>query len=453
MEKHTVFLSYKNSDNGRVTEDANIADALYESLCKAGIKTFYSNVTLVEKGSSLYKEAIEEALDDSVVLIVIGTKIDYIKSKWVKYEWSSFHEDILADDKPNGIIVPYISEKIMRNEKPRALRNLETFLIEKNTIDELTSFVINYLKENNLLYEDAVPTIYEKGIGEHSSYSVASEYERKVIERQSQLTLETDLDAITELLGKSTERKKYILDVGCAEGVTIRDRISHIEDENLCVIGIDRDAAVVEIANSNNDDKRIKFVNVALESDEFETKMEEYMKKENIPAFDLVTTTLLLRHLKDPVLALSRVKKFIRKGGWIYIREQDDGNIISYGDKGLIIKMLDKHSSLPGVSDHYYGRKVHSHLLEAGYENISSVSVVRDIINKDEYERMAIFCSQFEKRKNFIEYLASQNPSETLLRDTLDWFEIALDRLREYFLQPDFYFSETDLTFKAQKND
>lgn len=450
-----VFLSFKNTDDDQnITEDAQIANDVYEGLCKAGIKTFYSNITLVEKGSSLYKEAIEEALDESAVLIVIGTEIDYIKSRWVKYEWSSFHEDILADDKPNGIIVPYISESITRNEKPRPLRNLETFLIEKNTVEELVTFVINHLKENNLLYEDSSPTIYEKGIDEHSSYSVASEYERKVIERQSQLTLKTDLDAITEMLGESTEdERKYILDVGCAEGVTIRERISYIEDENLCVVGIDRDAAAVEIANANNSDKRIKFVNIALESDEFETKMEEYMKKENIPGFDLVTTTLLLRHLKDPMLALARVKKFIRKGGWVYIREQDDGNIISYGDKGLIAKMLDKHRGLSGVSDHYYGRKVHVHLLEAGYENISSSSVVRDIVNKDEYERMAVFCSQFEKRKNFIEHLASQNPSDTLLRDTLDWYEVALDRLREYFLQPDFYFSETDLTFRAQKND
>lgn len=453
MEKNTVFISYKNSDDGNMTEDAKIADALYVNLCKLGVKTFYSNVTLIETGSSLYKEAIEHALDESVVLILIGTKINYIESKWVKYEWSSFHEDILAENKPNGIIIPYISENIQRVEKPIPLRNLETFLIEKNSLEELTAFVINYLRTKELLYEESVPTIYEMGIGEHSNYRAFSTDERKIIEIQSRLTLDTDLDIITDLLNKSKSHgKKYILDVGSAEGATIKSRMSHIHNMDLRVVGIDRDSDIIKMANINNNDSRITFANIEVESDEFESKMKEYLEKEKIPGFDLVIITLVLRHLKDPVLAITRIKKFINKHGYIYIREQDDGSLVSYGDKGLINKIINKHSSLSGVSDHYYGRKVHSHLLEAGFRNISSHSVIRDIVNKTEHERVAIFYTQFMKRKNFIEYLLSQKPSDILLRDTLDWFGVALNRLLEYFLQTNFYFSETDFVFWAQKD-
>lgn len=451
MKKNIVFISYKNSDDENMTDDAKIADALYADLCKLGVKTFYSNVTLIETGSSLYKEAIEHALDESVILILIGTKIDYIKSKWVKYEWSSFHEDILAENKPNGIIIPYISEDIQRAEKPRPLRDLETFLIEKNSLEELTAFVMNYLKTRELLYEDSDPTIYEMGIGEHSNYRAISADERKIIEIQSQLTLDTDLGIINNLLNKSEAHDlKYILDVGSAEGVAIKDRINQINDTDIFVVGIDRDADITTMANINNNDKRIKFANIEVESDEFESKMKEYMEKEKIPGFDLVIITLVLRHLKDPVLAIARIKKFINKHGYIYIREQDDGSLVSYGDKGLMNKIINKHGSLPGVSDHYYGRKVYSHLIEAGFQNVSSHSVIRDIVNKTEHERIEIFYAQFMKRKNFIEYLLSQKPSDILLRDTLDWFGVALDRLLEYFLHPNFYFSETDFVFWAQ---
>ena len=451
MEKNTVFISYKNSDDGNMTEDAKIADSLYDSLCKLGVKTFYSNVTLIETGSSLYKEAIEQALDESVILVIIGTKISYIESKWVKYEWSSFHEDILAESKPNGIIIPYLSENIQRKEKPMPLRNWESFLIERNSIDELTAFIINYLKAKELLYEDSTPTFYESGIGEHSNYRAFSTDERKIIEIQSQLTLDTDLCILNKLLNKSeTHGLKYVLDVGSAEGVAIKDRIGQINDMNLRVVGIDRDADITEMANVNNTDSRIRFANIEVDSDEFESKMKEYMAKEKIPGFDLVIITLVLRHLKDPILAIKRLKKFINKGGFIYIREQDDGSLVSYGDKGLINKIINKHGSLPGVSDHYYGRKVYSHLIEAGFQNISSHSVIRDIVNKTEQERVAIFYTQFIKRKNFIEYLLSQKTSDTLLRDTLDWFGVALDRLLEYFIRSNFYFSETDFIFWAQ---
>lgn len=452
MEKNMVFLSFKNEDNGKITEDAKLADTLYASLCKLGVKTFYSNATLIETGSSLYKEAIEQALDESVILILIGTKISYMESKWVKYEWSSFHEDILAESKPNGVIIPYISECIQRVEKPMALRNLETFLVEKQSVEELTDFVIHYLTAKELLYEDSVPAIYEMGIEEHSSYRAISAHERKIIEIQSRLTLDTDLAVITDLLHQSeTHDTKYVLDIGSAEGVAINDRIRKIDDRNLCVIGIDRDADITTMANHNNKDSRIMFTNIEVESDEFEAKMKEYMERQGIPGFDLVIATLVLRHLKDPALAIARIKKFIKKQGYLYIREQDDGSLVSYGDKGLINKIIHRHSSLPGVSDHYYGRKVYAHLYEAGFQNIVSHSVIRDIVNKNENERMAIFYTQFVKRKNFITFLLSQDPSDIFLCNTLDWFEVALKKLKDYFLQPDFYFSETDYIFLAKK--
>ena len=129
MGKKTVFISYKNSDDGKPTEDSKIADALYARLCSIGVNTFYSNITLIETGSSLYKEAIEQALDEATVLILIGTRVDYIESRWVKYEWSCFHEDILAEAKPNGIIIPYLSRTIQRKSQFRICRFYNPILI------------------------------------------------------------------------------------------------------------------------------------------------------------------------------------------------------------------------------------------------------------------------------------------------------------------------------------
>lgn len=454
MEKNLVFISYKNTDNGVITEDSRLADEIYAELCSLGIKTFYSNITLIETGSTLYKEAIEQALDESVVLILIGTSKAYIESTWVKYEWSNFHEDILADAKPNGTIVPYFSENIKRSEKPMPLRNLETFLIERHTASELAEFVMNYLRSKDLLYEDPSAAVHEMGIDEHSHYRVISADEKRMVNIQSQLSLETDLSVFSELLRQNDSGgTKYVLDVGCVEGITIKARMDRLTDIDLRVVGIDRDADVIETANKNNADDRYTFVTIEVDSDDFEEKMAEFMERENIPGFDLITLTLLLRHFKEPALAIKRLKRFLRTGGHIYIREQDDGSLVSYGDKGLINKIIDKHSSLTGVSDHYYGRKVYSQLMEAGYKNISTRSVIRDTVNKSREEKVDIFCAQFVKRRNFIEYLVSQNESDSVLRDTLDWFGIALDKLYEYFLQPDFYFAETDFIFWAEKPD
>lgn len=122
---NSVFISFKNTTaDGTPTTDSVVAKQLYAALVAQGIDTFFSNVTLMEFGESAYKDAIEKALDEAVVLVLLASDKEYLNSRWIKYEWSSFHEEILSGDKENGIIVPYISSSISRKDRPIALRNL-----------------------------------------------------------------------------------------------------------------------------------------------------------------------------------------------------------------------------------------------------------------------------------------------------------------------------------------
>ena len=126
---YDVFISFKNSDeNGNPTLDSAIAAELFEALDKKGIHAFYSNTRLFEFGEAAYKEAIESALDQAKVLIVIATDVTYLKTRWVTYERESFHEDILSGRKKNAVIVPYL-QNISGTDVPRSLRGYETFQI------------------------------------------------------------------------------------------------------------------------------------------------------------------------------------------------------------------------------------------------------------------------------------------------------------------------------------
>ena len=93
--KYEVFISYRNTNNGMQTEDSMIARELYEVLSANGIKTFFSGQSLAVLGADRYKEMIDRALDDCIILIVVGTSLENIQSNWVKYEWDSFFNDIL----------------------------------------------------------------------------------------------------------------------------------------------------------------------------------------------------------------------------------------------------------------------------------------------------------------------------------------------------------------------
>ena len=144
---NSVFISFKNSQpDGSPTSDSEIAKKLYSKLIQAGISTFFSNVTLMEFGEAAYKDAIEKALDEASVLVVIANNADYLTSRWIKYEWSSFHEEILSGDKETGAIIPYLHSSIQRKDRPLALRNLETFTTDNDPVDKVVQFIKATLK-------------------------------------------------------------------------------------------------------------------------------------------------------------------------------------------------------------------------------------------------------------------------------------------------------------------
>ena len=86
-----VFISFKNSDeNDCRTIDSKIAKKLYEFLTKKGLRVFFSNIELEFTGKAQYSKVINEALDSSRFLIVVGSSYKNLNSEWVYYEWDSF---------------------------------------------------------------------------------------------------------------------------------------------------------------------------------------------------------------------------------------------------------------------------------------------------------------------------------------------------------------------------
>ena len=140
-----VFLSFKNSDaEGQPTKDCLMATKLYAALTERGISTFFSNATLELLGAAEFKQVIDDALDQCVILIAIGTSQENITSQWVKYEWNSFSNDILSGLKPNGALFSYI-ESITPHMLPRTLRQCQVFESASSSIEDICNYIENAL--------------------------------------------------------------------------------------------------------------------------------------------------------------------------------------------------------------------------------------------------------------------------------------------------------------------
>ena len=125
---YQVFISYKHTDDdGNNTIDQEWAKELEGILASKGASVFFSDHSLVEQGRSNFSSAIDEALDEVELLIVVASKIEYVNSRWVSYEWGSFLNDYLSGKRERANVITVLKGGVDKNDLPRKLRGLQSF--------------------------------------------------------------------------------------------------------------------------------------------------------------------------------------------------------------------------------------------------------------------------------------------------------------------------------------
>lgn len=90
-EPFDVFICYKETDSaGNRTPDSVLAQELYYELTELSYRVFFSRITLEEKPGTAYEPYIFAALNSAKVMVVVGTRVEYLNSVWVKNEWSRY---------------------------------------------------------------------------------------------------------------------------------------------------------------------------------------------------------------------------------------------------------------------------------------------------------------------------------------------------------------------------
>ncbi len=134
--KYDVFISSKS-------EDYSFAEKVYEYLVSQGLNVFLASKELELLGDAEYASAIDQAIDDTKHMIVIGTRLEHIGSKWVKYEWSTFSNDLKSGYR-TGNLITILSPSINLKDLPASLRHQQSF-----HIDSYKGHILTYLAGNS----------------------------------------------------------------------------------------------------------------------------------------------------------------------------------------------------------------------------------------------------------------------------------------------------------------
>ena len=429
--KTQVFLSYKyHGENNQILPDYYMAKELYSRLTDIGINTFFSDFSVLNSGDSDYKRLIDDNLDAADVLIVVSTSPVYCNSNWVRYEWDSFYHDILSGRK-KGELLSYL-DTTDTGAFPRTIRSLQSF--KKNDIDSLVNFVANYFSSH-----EESESVSSKGSNYNYDISYELGDEKKRLAIQAKVESCHDYEYISELFGDKD--KFYVLDVGCSMGKVTKD-VFHEFGDRASVLGVDKFNNCVEEFNLETPDNMVA-EQLNFEDENWEKQLREHMNKHAISSFDLVYCSLSLHHMSDSAMIVKKLWKYISDNGYIYIRTCDDSLKIAYPNESIIYDLIQRTASVPGSSDRFHGRKVHSMLYKGRFKNITMKSFLIDTCNKSLDERYALFYSAFIWRKNYFKVQLDRAKSSDEIRRAMTEYNKTmemLDQIENLFLDSSFYF-------------
>lgn len=89
-QPYDIFISFKDTMEGKRTQSSLLAENLYDILTQEGYRVFYSRISLENVVGEKYEPYIYAALNSAKVMLVVGRSREEFMSPWVHNEWSRF---------------------------------------------------------------------------------------------------------------------------------------------------------------------------------------------------------------------------------------------------------------------------------------------------------------------------------------------------------------------------
>ena len=133
MSHYDVFISSSSNDFG-------IAGEVYRFLRDHKLEVFFSEQSLLQRGSSDYRKVIDEAIEHTCHMVVVTSSRANVEGEWVQAEWGSFINEKRSGRK-NGNLVTLLVGALSPADLPMSLRNLEVLPYSDEGLTKLLAYV------------------------------------------------------------------------------------------------------------------------------------------------------------------------------------------------------------------------------------------------------------------------------------------------------------------------
>ena len=451
-KKFDIFISFKATDQGEETRDSAIASELYNTLTSYGFRVFFSARTLLHGKSSDFSSEIDSALDVAKLLIVVSTKVEYINSGWVRHEWNTFNADILSGIKTGAQIITF-TDGINLKDMPRVLRYVQNYGFDDR--ENMMTFIRSFFDHvSTVEIKSEIPYVYtpdreENRENSHNVYNSAGSGEFEIFRLRERRNYKVDMQAISYVKTQMNRQKYNVLVLGCAYGFVAESRFG-LDDDIENVICIDKNQEVIDKARElYKDYPHMKFYAVEIQGYSYVDDIRAIMRDNGIDAIDIVYSADVFRYFNHVQAALRNTRKLLRGGGFLIAKGGDDSKKMAYPDEdNLLLDVVNACRRLRGLPNYYIAQELPLNMQNAGF-TIRDIKIdLQSTINMSFEDKEKLFIGTFVRRKNIAKQILAHDPSTELEVEALI---AAIDRFEDIFYNSNFWYSESNLLFVAQK--
>ncbi len=279
-------------------------------------------------------------------------------------------------------------------------------------------------------------------------YDVDDKYEKKRLKVEGEMLLRFEKEIVDEML----EGKEHLngLILCCMFAPAIMSKYGDLAHFDKMLGFCYNEKAVFE-ANYDYRSEKCRFFEQDVEDPEFEEKLEEYMKMMEIEKFDYIDITMGFIDWKNPFNVVKTLKKFMNKGCQIFVRDVDDGVVMSYPDESRLFAKFKTFYPLDPISGYRKsGRRIFSYFKKLHASEISLVHSGIDVTDMDIEEKEKMFFSWFGFIPNDFKISYNNDPSREDYKGVIEWCDEYYDSLEETFMGDSFFFNSGYFIYKIK---
>lgn len=230
-------------------------------------------------------------------------------------------------------------------------------------------------------------------------------------------------------------RQLRLLDFGCNDGRKTVDRFDAPEIGK--VVGLEFHEELARRAQKRYGGEKFSFYSGNVEAPDFQKRLEEIMAREGVAAFDVISASFVLLHLKDPKAVLDGLRRYLAPGGRIVIEEADDASSgLTPDPDGLFRQFLKMLETDPWAGNRRAGRHVAEWMRQCGYRDIRERLVEIRAENGQLEKKRDMFETFFSYLPMDMEILCREAPDNADYAACADWLRRHYDALRAAAMDP-----------------